>query len=205
MGAASADELLARVLHNPGRLCVSPTSTTSDFPHGGTSLGEVVAVDLELDVAYQEIRDPASGALAKVIRRRVEVPRLIFLLAGPSWDEDTLAAVLTQTRSAANLTIKKPAETRLEGTVIPYPVAAWEPILFSSIDPRGKSVYFRRPVGRLQLGRAVAFARDRKAGLPLVFDPTPNSTGVQVTASTAATPVSSPYWQIARLENVTLS
>jgi hypothetical protein len=205
MGAATDAELLARVVRNPGRLCVSPSSTTSDFPHGGTALGEVVDVVLEWDVAYQEIRDPLCGALSKLVRRRIEVPRLAFLLAGPAWDEDVIAAILTQTRAAANLTVKKPAETRLEGSVIPYPVAAWNPILFSPLDPRGKAVYFRRPIGRIRLGSATAFAQDRKAGFPLVFDPTPNSTGVQVSLSPATSYPSSPYWQIARLENLVLT
>ena len=205
MGEATDAELLQRALRNPGRLCSAPNSTTSAFPHGGMSLGYVVAVDLEWDTAYQEIRDPLSGALQKVLRRRVEVPRLAILVDGPSWDEDYLAAVLTQARAGSSLTVKKPAEARGEGSVLPFPVAAWEPLLFSPIDPRGKAVYFRRPVGRLQPGRAVAFAQERKAGLPIVFDPTPNSTGVQTTSSGATSYPSSPYWQIARLENLTLT
>lgn len=52
---------LASVLNNPGRLCHTPTSLSSAFPHGGTALGttrEVVCLPVQHRV---EIRDEGWG------------------------------------------------------------------------------------------------------------------------------------------------
>jgi hypothetical protein len=201
VGAASDPELLRRILRNPCRLCVDPTDTALDFPHGGTSLGLIMDFDIDFEVRYTRILDPASGALTELSRRSVENVKISLLVDGPDWDEDLIAAAFSRSRSMSTYA---PTETRLEAATVPYPVAAWRPILVSPVDRRGKALYVRRPVPLLPLGRSVAWARQRKAGLPLIFEPTPNSTGVLGGSDSAAGGPSSPYWQLARLENITL-
>jgi hypothetical protein len=191
MGAASDAELLRRVVRNPGRLVLGPTSAGGAFPHGGTSLGLTRGGRLRMDGRFEETRDPASGAIQEVARRWVEFPRLVFLLEGVAWDEDLLAAAFASTTSISS---RAPAEVRANGTILPSVLQATSPILFEADDPRGKSVYFKRPLVIFQFGEAIPFMMKEKAGFPLVIVPTPH-TG---TSSIAA------FWQIARLENLSL-
>lgn len=194
MTAAQDPELLARAIRNPGRLVVAPTTTSGAFPYGGTPVGLVTAAELEWDVRYQENRDPASGgAISEVARRSVEFPRLALMLDGPQRDEDALLAIFTQATPFSGLAVQSPRETRLEGTLLPRVVAAWLPLLFASLDPLGECAYFRRPVPLLSLRKSVEYAAKRKAGLPILFAPTPDAAWATI-----------PYWQVGRLENLTL-
>jgi hypothetical protein len=188
LGASSDVELLARVVRNPGRLVMSPGSTSGAFPYGGTSLGLTRGGELVVDVRYAENRDPASGAVNEIARRTVETPRLVFVVEGPSWDEDLVAAAFSRTVS---LPTQSPPDVRAEGTLLPGVVQATSPILFAADDPKGKSVYFKRPLVIVHLGLPVPFSW-RKAGLPIVIVPSPHS---------GAT---SGHWQIARLGNLVL-
>lgn len=193
MGAASDTTLLARALRNPGRLVLNPSNLAGTFPYGGTSLGFVREARLSFDVAYRELRDPTSGAVLKVVRKTVEVPRLAVALDGPQWDENATAGLFTKTTAAASLPHPSPAETRLEGTLLPAVVPTWGTLLFDAEDPKHPSVGFRNAVPKLDPTRMVAFARLLKASLFVVFVPVPDTSWT-----------SSPYWSICRRENMTL-
>lgn len=193
MGTAQDPELLARAVRNPGRLILAPTTVTGGFPWGGKSLGFTRGMRCEFEVRYQRIYDPSSGVLVKVVRRRVEFPVLGCLLEGPAWDPDVLAALASQSTPSTGLAVQQPPETRLEGTLIPAEVPAWQKLLFVSDDPQGACAVIRRPVPLIDLSQAIEFAAKRKCGFPVRFAPTPDSAWA-----------STPFWQIARRENLTL-
>jgi len=190
MGTSTDAERLALAVKNPGRFILAPTTTSGPWPYGGTSLGLVTECELDWDVLITLKRDPASGAIVEA-SRGVETPILTCVIDGVAWDEDVLAAVFTRTSGA--LPVTSPAEVQIGGTAIPAVVPAWQPVLFAALDPRHKSIYFRRPIPLLSLRSAVAFAQNRKAGLPVKFIPTPDTAWA-----------TTPPWQISRLENITL-
>lgn len=188
MGAATDAELLARVVRNPGRLALGPTNLALPFPFGGKSLGFTRGLELVWDFVQGVTRDPTSGVVTEVTRRRVEVPDLVGLAEGVAWDEDLLVALYTQTSvfgSGSN------TDVRIEGTQIPAVVPAWQRVVFAADDARGKSVLLRRPVPRL-VQQSMALALKLKCGLPFRLTPTPSSD------------VTGPFWQIARLGNLVL-
>ena len=184
-------ELLANTLRNPGRFVVSPGNVSGPFPYGGTALGFVSEVEMPWTCRYEDVFDPASGVYVETIRLSPEVPSLSFVIDGPNWDTDILTAVFTKGSAGAVLS---PLDQRLEGTVDVETVSKpWLPILFAPLDPQHKGVYFRRPVPRLSLHKSVQLAQRLKAGLPILFRPTPDSAWA-----------STPYWQISRVENMLL-
>lgn len=191
MGAATDAELLARAVHNPARLILGPTTTTGGIPYGGVSLGLVRDADIIWHGEYVPSKDPSSGRVQEVGVRGVEYPELYVLIEGNTWDEDVLQNAFTSAVGPSGLIYGNPPEALIQGDVIPHGRRAWAPVLFAALDPKHKSVYFRRPVLTIALGRAVAFAHERKSGLPLFFTPTPSSRGVG-------------DWQCARLENISL-
>lgn len=191
MGVASDLEQLARATRNPGRLCLAPSTTSGGFPYGGTQLGLHTECELDFSCTYVDVFDPASGVYVESERLSVEVPSILCVVDGPYWDEDVLQAVFQKTSAGA---VAFPKEVRLEGTLNGTPTTtAWQPMLFAPYDPQHKAIYFRRPMPRLSLRRSVQLAQQYKAGLPLLFRPTPD-------AAWATTP----YWQVARVENLSL-
>jgi hypothetical protein len=192
LGASSDVDLLARVVRNPGRLVLAPLSSSAAFPYQGTPLGLTRGGKVFLDVRYQENRDPASGAIQEIARRWVEFPRLVFLVEGPGWDEDVLASAFASTTVSSAATY--PPETRANGTIFPSVVRASAPILFAADDPKGKSVYFKRPLVIFQFGESVPLSLREKAGLPIVIIPTPHQGTSKV----------NPFWQIGRLGSLAL-
>lgn len=189
MGTLSDVELLARSLKNPARLCLAPTTTSGSFPYSGTSLGFARATRLRYDVIYDRRYDPTTRQLREVGRIGVENVALLGILDG--YDEDLIAAIYTKTTAAASLAVPYPPEVRIEGATVPAVVPAIAAVLFASIDPRQKSVYFRRPVVTIDMADPITqYALRRNAGLPFVIEPTP--------------PSGKKPWQIARLENLTL-
>jgi hypothetical protein len=191
MGAAQDPELLARAVNNPGRLVLGPTSTTSAFPYGGVNLGFFRDGEVVWHVEYNRNRDPASGRTSEINREGVEFPEIYCLIEGPSWDEDITLAAFQRALQASGLSFSQPTEARPGGTNMPTVVVACPPILMAAEDPAQRSVYMRRPVLTLSIRQATAIAQTLKAGLPLLFTPTPDSSGDD-------------DWQCARLENITL-
>ncbi len=49
------------VLQQPGRLCINPTNINTDFPHGGTALGELYKHAIRLNVGQTPINDEGLG------------------------------------------------------------------------------------------------------------------------------------------------
>lgn len=195
MGAAIDLERLAQAVRNPGRFVVAPVPVAGRlagaFPFGGTDLGPISQVELDWLAKYEDVDDPASGVHVETECLDVEVPRIHVLIQGPSWDEDVIAAACTKTTAGR---VASPVERRIEGTLIPRAlISAWNPILFAPDDPNHKAVLFRRPEARLSLRKSVAFAQRLGAGLPIVFLPTPDDAWA-----------TTPYWQIARMENLSL-
>lgn len=192
MGAATDNERLAQAIHNPGRLVLGPTATTGSFPYGGVNLGPHRDAEIVWQAQYFEVRDPASGRVVEMGRDGAEYPE-IYCLADGIWDEDIVVGAFSRYTRASSTTYPSPAEARIDGANVPKLVAAWPPLLFVADDPMHKSVYFRRPLPTLSLRQASALSREAKVGLPLRFIPTPDLAWA-----------STPDWQIARLENITL-
>lgn len=193
MGATANADLLQKARRNPGRLVLGPTtlsgSLSASSPFGGVALGLNAEAEIVWRTEYDPVRDPASGRIAHVGRRACDYPELYCLIEGPAWDEDVLAVTFARATKFGGSS----PETRIEGTVIPSDVGAWPPVLFVSEDPKGKCVYFRRPLLLLSLRNAVAIANAKKCGLPMRFVPSPDSAW-QTT----------PDWQICKRENLSL-
>lgn len=152
----------------PGRLVLGPTSTStpgSTGLYGGSAVGVRRAARLVPIGRYQDIEDPANGALLGVAPRKVERVRLGFLLE-PPWDDTTLAKAYTQT-STQN------GQTRLEGAVIPRArvQTMGAQLAFIADDPNHKSVLFKIAVPRLSLQEAIELSLDGPGWMPVVFDP----------------------------------
>lgn len=153
------------------------------------------AAKLEWTAKYQDLENPASGGLLRRVRRKVERPRLVFLLE-PPWDATTLAACFAKTSTVGG-------ESRIEGTTLPAPAVAPMPypLAFIADDPNHKSIYFVMAVPALTLAEAVDLSLDGIAGLPLVFDPIE---AIKTTDAGYPYTPTVPYYQVCRWSNVTL-
>lgn len=196
MGTLADSELVARALENPGRLVYGPTSNSGSFPFGGRTIGIKRHARLRFLAEYQDVRDPASGGLQYVARRKIEQPRLIFML-DPPWDVDVLPLTFNSTASG---TVQSPEEAGIVGSVIPKGrLKTGAGLLFVADDMRHLSVYFRLFVSRLSFDDASDLGPRRGAPLPLIFDP------IQCIDSTDSgypyLPTKSP-WSVRRLENM---
>jgi hypothetical protein len=87
-----ASDDLGRILRNPGRLCVSPTSLSAAFPHGGTNLGLVRGVSLRPQQVEWVVTAEEWG------EETVEVidggRSWVIAVALRGWDPDAVQAVL---------------------------------------------------------------------------------------------------------------
>ena len=175
MGVAGDAELLARVIRNPGRLCLGPTTTTGSFPYGGVSLGFHRDAEIVWVTEYVETHDPMSGRIVEVGRRGVEYPVIYCSLEGWQWDEDAVQATFSRASKPTQNPFPTPAESVISGTVIPGLVGAWPPMLMASEDPALPSIYSRRPIPLLSLRDAIAISRMKPGGLPMRFAPTPTA------------------------------
>lgn len=193
MGAASDQELLARAVKAPGRLILGPTSTTSAPYYGGLNLGFHSDGEVQWNVRYQPIPEPTSGLLASMSRRSVDYPEIYCLIDGPRWDEDILAGAFSSTTSGASLPFQSPVEARINGTLIPFPVSAWPPMLWAPDDTNESGIYFRRPYPLLSLRHSVALSNIMGAGLPMRWAPSPDSLWATI-----------PFYQCCRVENMIL-
>jgi len=189
----SDKDLLARAVRNPGRFILGPTQTTGGGTYGGVSLGFHRDGEAVWRSDYVQVRDPASGRIVEIGRNGADYPEVYALVDGPSWDEDMLQGIFARFTRPSQNAVPTPAETRIDGTIIPSNVLAWPPILFAADDPAHKSIYFRRPLPTLSLRQGVALSQALRAGLPVRFIPSPDSAWVTV-----------PDYQIARIENIVL-
>jgi hypothetical protein len=187
-----ATQDLARVLNNPGRLIVAPTSTGigSSYPYGGTPLGVVKRARLRWGIRYENVVAEEWGEAIETIRTG-ERPLLAFLLE--QWDDDAIRKFfprVTLTPSPAGLTDM----VRIDGAAGPGYVAAIDPILFAPFDPSHKAIFFRRPIARLLDDAETAFAVDETAAFPFVFEAQRDQAWSSV-----------PPWQVDRLEHLQFS
>lgn len=190
MGAATDLQDLARAVRNPGRLCLGPTAVSGAFPFGGLSVGLHRGAELVLAGRIQETEDATNGQLLEVARRSIENLWIDLVIDGPGWDEDLLQYIYSKTNRSSTLASQYPAETQIVGggdatTLTPLP-----PLLFAAEDAlKGDSAYILRPVA-IGLGLGIAFARSKKAGMPIRI----KATGVK----------NRDPWQVSRLANVVL-
>ena len=66
--------------HIPGRICVDPLDVTTDYPHGGTDLGEVGLCVVNLEMPVTVTRDEADGLQPVEVVSRGESMALFFTL-----------------------------------------------------------------------------------------------------------------------------
>lgn len=85
------------VLNIPGRIALSPTDLTADFPHGGTALGFIGEAAWRPNYQYRPWLQREKGQLAFDM---VEVPTngvLVFLAR--QWDPDVISQIYPTTTS----------------------------------------------------------------------------------------------------------
>jgi hypothetical protein len=169
---------LHQVLQVPGRLCINPTSLTSAFPHGGTALGTVHQVGVQIasgffDVTAEEFGDQVvesiftgeQWGLAAVLRQ---------------FDEDAIAAVFPNTTTGTTskrVTVRHWSDAsspnrpghKLSGRSVK--------LLFSPLDSdRNRAVIFYRALPRVAEQLELMHAVDRRVEVPVVFLAIPDAT-----------------------------
>lgn len=164
---AAAD--LASILNNPGRLCHTPTSTSTAFPHGGTAIGatkEVVCTSVQ---GRKEIRDEGFGQEIHDIIWTGENWAIACVLR--QWDADavsilfpnTSAGTVTQQRMVVGVTTtnNRPG-LRLRSLA--------KKILFSPLDPdRVPAVLFYAAVPMPRETEELNLSLDKRFEVGAVF------------------------------------
>lgn len=166
----------ATALRVPGRLCYLASGDTWDwtaaFPHGGTSLGLVQAVELRERESQTPVQVEDWGVSVEVIdwlEAGVSL-RLFASLRGAN--DDALAVVYRNTTTGAvsgRKVVLHPG-TRVDGVL--RSAARAVQLLFSPDDPEHPAVYFPRALPIMTEDRVLMLARREERLVRVAFEAT---------------------------------
>lgn len=91
---------IRNIMHLDGYLCLNPTDVSTDFPHGGTAIGEMRDGEFRYGERERLIIAEEFGRVAVDGFRVMESPVLTAVLR--EWDDDALAAVFPDTTTGAS-------------------------------------------------------------------------------------------------------
>lgn len=151
----------------PGRLCMNPTSLTSSYPGGGTGLGIVQDIALEIEQPYKFVQAEEFGGqtVESIITR--EGCALGAILR--SWDPDALALLFPNTSVGATSGQRKVAAP---GSIRPGENLSSRScvLVFWPDDPdRHPFFVMRRALPAVKETMSVALRIDQEYGVPAMF------------------------------------
>lgn len=159
---------LAAIVRVPGRICINP-SAIGTYPHGGTDLGPVDLVELEVE-RYAE-RATEEGFGSKVLLDKLEGGedwRMRASLRGP--EGGSIDKFFMQGSSSA---IIYPNGGQ-PGTWLGDRAVKW---LFVPRDPLRWAIYFKRAICSVDSAQKIAHHAEEDLGVPVLVEATPVDSG----------------------------
>lgn len=162
-----AAEDLSRIRRVPGRLSIGPTSLVTAYPHGGTAVG--VVNDIAIEVVETTVPITAEEYGTEVVD---------VLYTGTRWgiaallrqvpDDDVIQRVFPSTVVGAVTgarVVQHPGTTRA-GTLLSANVFV---LMFTPDDPRAPHVIFHRVIPQLAERVVISLALNREVALAVSF------------------------------------
>jgi len=176
------------IIRNPGRLVADPTDLSTDYPHGGTALGETHSREFSDEVILREIRGEAFGSSTI---EYVQAGEQVFLAGiAVGYDNDMLGKLFlnTATGSSSGRTKITYPGSNLEGSRLSDKGFV---LLFSPNDTTQPGIILYNALPMVNPAHRISMALSKQQDFGFFFRGIRNTTNNLV-------------WDMAMLEDITL-
>jgi hypothetical protein len=164
---------IRNILKGGGRLVKDPTSVSGSFPHGGTELGIVRAIEFVPEVQTQEIIAEEWGGARVEDVMLGERAILVGILR--TYDADALASLFPNTAAGAGGRL---INGRVKGTVKAGerigPARSVKLLFVANAPTRDPSLLIYRALPRVDSSARLGLVLSAEWGLPFAFEATPD-------------------------------